>query len=404
MYGDFLLLDNDSGGSRRAERLALGDTAGRDEAWLRDTILAHPELLPIRDIDPSFGPLIPLCCELRTEAGPIDAVFINAHGRLTLVECKLWRNPESRRKVVAQVLDYARALNHWSYSDLQRQVSAATGKSGNVPFELVRAASRDVREHEFVDATAVAIREGRFLLLIVGDGIRQDIQSMAELITRNATMAFSFGLVEVALYGLPDGALLAQPRVVAKTQIIQRSLVVVRDGAALQVAEQEAPQAAPAGDEEGEAANTLGESPRQAAYRRWWLPVIQAPLDDPDQDPPVLFWPNNIRLALPWPNAWILAFNLMDRGRLGVCTAGRMGADQEMMKLLDPDRNQIVAELPPGSEHRLFSDGSGFTFSCQRASASFSNDDERRGWLANTINKFVNVLRPRVKRLPGATG
>ena len=110
MYGDFFLLEQENEDAVRAERLAFGETAGRNEAWLRDTLFEHPEILPIRDIDPSFGPLIPLCKELRTDAGPLDIAYINQHGQLTLVECKLWRNPEARRKVVAQVLDYVRAI------------------------------------------------------------------------------------------------------------------------------------------------------------------------------------------------------------------------------------------------------------------------------------------------------
>lgn len=89
MFGDFFLLEESDGTISKAERLAFGDTAGRNEAWLRDTLLAHPELLPIRDLDPACAPLVPLCRELRTEAGPLDLAFINQFGRLTLVECKL---------------------------------------------------------------------------------------------------------------------------------------------------------------------------------------------------------------------------------------------------------------------------------------------------------------------------
>jgi Transposase len=95
------------------------------EAWLRDTLFARPELIPINDIDSTFGPLVPLCKELRTDAGPIDAVFINERGRLTIVEFKLWKNPQARREVVAQTLDYVSALAGWSYADLQRTCSAA---------------------------------------------------------------------------------------------------------------------------------------------------------------------------------------------------------------------------------------------------------------------------------------
>jgi hypothetical protein len=138
MYGDFFLVEKTGAYSKRAVRLPFRDTGGRNEAWLRDTLFSNPEILPIRDIDPSYGPLLPLCRELRTEAGPLDIAYISPNGRLTLVECKLWRNPEARRKVVAQVLDYARAISRWSYSDLQRQVSMATGRQGNIPLNSPR--------------------------------------------------------------------------------------------------------------------------------------------------------------------------------------------------------------------------------------------------------------------------
>lgn len=120
MHGDFFFLEGEGNSITRANRLPLGDTRGRNEAWLRDTLFANPGLLPIHDIEPAYGPLLPLCTELRTPAGPLDIAFINPVGRLTLVECKLWRNAEARRKVVAQVLDYARAVKGWSYADLQR--------------------------------------------------------------------------------------------------------------------------------------------------------------------------------------------------------------------------------------------------------------------------------------------
>src|SRR6516225_9199801 len=46
-----------------------------------------------------------------------------------LVECKLWKNPEARRQVVAQTLDYVSALSRWSYADLQAKVAAALRKA-----------------------------------------------------------------------------------------------------------------------------------------------------------------------------------------------------------------------------------------------------------------------------------
>jgi RecB family endonuclease NucS len=96
MYGKIVLF-NESGKFEKGERIYLGDVKHKDESWLRDTLFDNPEILPTDDIDSTFGPLIPVCKELRTDAGPIDAVFINERGRLTIVECKLWKNPQARR-------------------------------------------------------------------------------------------------------------------------------------------------------------------------------------------------------------------------------------------------------------------------------------------------------------------
>ena len=154
------------------------------------------------------------------------------------------------------------------------------------------------------------------------------------------------------------------------------------------------------GEEESEAPSSSEESPRQAQYRRWWQPVLDAKLDDPDQTPPTLFWPNNVRLRLPWPQTWILAY-ATDGGRrnLAVCTAGRAEAYQGLIDALEPEREEILAQLPTGSTYHEFDGGNGYTFRCTVPGTQFADDDARRLWLATTINAFVNVLRPRIKRL-----
>lgn len=165
MYGEFILIEGADGATQRGQRLKVGDTGGRDEAWLCKLLAGTPEIVPINDINPSYGPLVPLCQQLHTEAGPIDLAFVNSAGLLTLVECKLWRNPEARRKVVAQILDYARCVSRWAYSDLQREVTRATGQNGNVPYRLVKDMHPDLEEHRFVDAVSRSMRSGRFSFL-----------------------------------------------------------------------------------------------------------------------------------------------------------------------------------------------------------------------------------------------
>lgn len=107
------------------ERISLGyDSAtSYDENWLQNLLFTHPQSLPIKEIDQSYKNLVPICRELNTPAGPIDVLYATPEGKLVILEAKLWRNPEARRKVVGQILDYAKELSHWSYEDLQREVS-----------------------------------------------------------------------------------------------------------------------------------------------------------------------------------------------------------------------------------------------------------------------------------------
>ncbi|AWN35958.1 hypothetical protein [Methylobacterium radiodurans] len=409
MHGDVFLLERPDQPVQRAARIPLGDTRGRNEAWLRNTLFAHPDALPVADIDPAFGPLLPLCREMRTEAGPLDIAFINPHGYLTLVECKLWRNPEARRKVVAQILDYARAITRWSYADLQRQVSMASGRKGNLPFEVARAHNPSLEEHRFADAVVRAMRSGRFLLLIAGDGIREDVGALAELVNRNAASGFSLGLVEVALYELGGDALAIQPRVTARTHLIERQVVLLRgDGGSLGEDRIEdrpsfASAAMPAsgGQEEAVGVPETGAAGRnallKAEYERWWQPVAQMRFDDPEQPSPEVRWPNHVRASLPWPNLWITAYR--DARVCGVFLAGHQEARREFLVRAEGEIDGWGTILPEGTSVEPPGDADAGSISTRRTHASFMNDDENRAWLMTVLNGYVNVLRPRAKRL-----
>jgi hypothetical protein len=117
------------------DRADLGATASGhyDEAWLQALLHSRPEIIPIGQIESDFGDLIPLCRELPLPSGFLDNLFVTRHSQLVLVEAKLWRNPEARRKVVAQALDYAAAVFRMSYCELEsavlraRQVNQRTG-------------------------------------------------------------------------------------------------------------------------------------------------------------------------------------------------------------------------------------------------------------------------------------
>lgn len=216
---------------RRRRLTTESGGAAYDEAWLQDLLFRNPEILPIGEIDDAFGPATPLCRELPTAAGPIDIAYASQTGRLTLVECKLWENPEARREVVAQILDYAKEITRFSYQDLNDAVCRARGEQPdrNRLFELARAETDELDEADFVDDVSRHLADGRFLLLVVGDGIREGVERIAEHLRRFAGIQFTFGLVELAMFELPaeDGpvGLIVEPRVLARTVEIERAVV-----------------------------------------------------------------------------------------------------------------------------------------------------------------------------------
>lgn len=114
-HGDLIRLGTD-GVAGVLKRVPLGTSSAPgaiDEGKLRDLLFDHPLSLPVSDIDESYANLTPVCTELSTAAGYVDALYVNPQGRLTLAEFKLWRNPQARREVVGQILDYAKELAEW---------------------------------------------------------------------------------------------------------------------------------------------------------------------------------------------------------------------------------------------------------------------------------------------------
>lgn len=65
-----------------------------------------------------------------------------------------------------------------------------------------------------------------FLLLLVGDYVRPGVRGIAEFLQRHASLGFAFGLIEMAIYRRQgtDGPFYLQPRVIARTEIIKRTV------------------------------------------------------------------------------------------------------------------------------------------------------------------------------------
>ena len=402
IYGDLIRLDPiASSRSQTLKRIPLGTSTasgGIDEARLRDLLFHHTHSLPIPAIDPAYGGAVAVCKELSTPAGYVDALYVNAYGRLTLAEFKLWRNPQARREVIGQILDYTQELASWGYEDLQREVSRRLGKRGNVLYELIREVSPETDEAAFVDNVERYLRRGEFLLLIIGDGIREGVAKIVDFVQRHSGLHFQLALVEAALYRDSDDRILVQPRVLARTEIVQR--IVVESGA---------PSDPP---EEEEQEDVLSDMEQENL--RFWSKVVEnfrfsdVTVDEPTatKGSSVLIHVSNT--ALGGRGMFFGAYLYRRESHVGCylgCRKGQLRESRIHERLRDS-----VEEL----RHEVGDDLSVWTNSSGRPRIGFQRKtslpfpdggkdsgefDEAVGWMRDRLDRLVSTFNPRLQRI-----
>ena len=399
-------VDEDGGNEPQVwRRVPLGSNVadgGIDEATLRDLLFRFPQTLPVSEIDDAYANLVPVCKELQLPAGFADALYINQSGRLTLVEFKLWNNPQARREVIGQILDYAKDLSAWGYEDLQRQVSLALDDGGdNVLYERFDHQSLGLNEADFINNVTRHLTRGEFLLLIVGDGIRESAAQIVEFVQRYSGLHFKLAMVETAIYRDADHCLVIHPRVIARTEIVRRFVVEIEGVKAqdVTVIDADAVQKPQSQDDTG----TL----------RFWSAVVRD----------LRFRDNTV--SVPNPKAdWMLAVPVRKDGSggWGLNFYGHLnGKLRQFDCYLVPDRGNerakcifdgLVATIPnlglPKDEQPVRWEGVngqprlGFRTEKDLAFLSSSEEDqtyrESVEWMRQHLDKLVSTLNPLIQK------
>lgn len=139
----------------------------------------------------------------------------------------MWRNPEAKREVIAQAIDYASELSKWSFEQLDMETRRHS-KKGIV--ELIQSTfDLDQEELPSEDEIANQLHLGRFLVLVVSEHIRSSLVDMLNYMNRFPHLATNVGLIELQCYRMPDDQsdILVVPSIVAKTEVVERSIVQV---------------------------------------------------------------------------------------------------------------------------------------------------------------------------------
>jgi len=232
-----VLLSSATDKGRSLSRIEARPREQRNEAWVQQLIFEHPEILPAADFDDIYSPLIAVGREIETPSGSIDNLYVSPSGAITIVETKLWQNPDKHRIVVAQIIDYAKELSKWSYDDLNAAVLKASRQGPDTHKQTL---DELIQPHlgtlgfglaDFQERAIKTLADGEFLLLIVGDKISANLALLTEAISAAPGLDFRLGLIELQLYPIKEHAdwpILAVPDIVGRTVEITRGVIKVQ--------------------------------------------------------------------------------------------------------------------------------------------------------------------------------
>jgi hypothetical protein len=210
--GSLFLLDGD-------HLISLAERPYDAEDVLQALLAKHPDLLPGEAMDPADPRRFLLIRrEVPVVGLELDHLFLDQDAVPLFVETKRASNRETRRLVVAQMLDYAaNASAQWSAPDLAAWLSErCTAESAD------RDALLTELDHNFEDEVAFwaqaeeNLRAGKIRLVFVSDDVPPELQRIVEFLNERMTPTEVLA-VEVRQYLSDSGKQLLQPQLVGQT-------------------------------------------------------------------------------------------------------------------------------------------------------------------------------------------
>lgn len=177
---DRIYVETDAG-----ELRATDETPFVDEDELQRLIATNPELLGGEQIDGGEAKRWALI-KREQEVPPgedtpgwwsLDHLFVDQDAVLTLVECKRGSNTDLRRKVVAQMLDYAAHSRFWRAAELREEFESRHESEANAQEALAHLLAKSPDEisigevDEFWTRVQTNLEARRIRLLFVADDI-----------------------------------------------------------------------------------------------------------------------------------------------------------------------------------------------------------------------------------------
>ena len=185
----------------------LNKTRFTEEGKLQDYLEQYPNLIPLGDIVEGASDLLCIGREVVAGSGSIDLLCTDKDGLLTIIETKLRRNPESRREVVGQIVEYASYVCQWSADDIYRIANGYFLKSNKAPKSYKNRTIDDIMseivgdefsDEEFRISIGQKLRDGKLRLIIAVDELVEQLRATVTFL--NSYSSFDLLLLQVSDY------------------------------------------------------------------------------------------------------------------------------------------------------------------------------------------------------------
>jgi hypothetical protein len=184
------------------------------ETELQELLYEYPEIvLSVPEIELSREEVAIKFREYPTSRGPIDVFIITKNANIILIETKLIKNPESIRTVVAQIVDYIKALTLDGCENILEKKCKYVKKSDNF-----------VVDDKFLFLLNKNFISGNINGIIIGDDIHPNLLGLVESIQSAPHLAFHINLLKIESFQQGE-QLLIMVKNVENTKEVERSVI-----------------------------------------------------------------------------------------------------------------------------------------------------------------------------------
>lgn len=185
---------------RQTKNEILEPSQFKDEHELESIICNHPQLLT-RDDDQE---LFFVKRQLNIDSGIVDVVMLTADGLPAIVEVKLAKNPETRRKIVGQLIDYVATITTYTVDEFNDLLDGALE---NVLSEICIDDAEFRRKRQLIGSY---LRAGVVRYILVVDTVNQDLERIVKFLALRSNL--DIRLVSVEKYISENGETIFVPK------------------------------------------------------------------------------------------------------------------------------------------------------------------------------------------------